>query len=100
MNNPNTPDTYTFIVYLQTKNISKEEIHLDIFSPNYPDLQFIDLPGFTKCAVKNQDDDIEEQIKEMNFAYMENPNTIMLAIHDATQDLANSDAIKYALGYD
>ena len=83
----------------QTKNISKEEIHLDIFSPNHPgDLQFIDLPGFTKCPVKNQDDDIEQQIEDLNFSYMKEDNTIMLAIHDATQDIANSDAMKYALG--
>ena len=83
----------------QTKNISKEEIHLDIFSPNYPgDLQFIDLPGFTKCPVKNQDDDIEQQIEDLNFSYMKEDNTIMLAIHDATQDIANSYAMKYALG--
>jgi len=83
----------------KTKNISKEEIHLDIFSPNHPgDLQFIDLPGFTKCPVKNQDDDIEQQIEDLNFSYMKEDNTIMLAIHDATQDIANSDAMKYALG--
>ena len=86
----------TFI--LKTKDISKEEIHLDVFSPNHPqDLQFIDLPGFIKCPVENQDDDIEEQIQDLNFSYMKDENTVMLAVHDATQDIANSDAMKYAL---
>ena len=83
---------------MQTKNVLNEEIHLDILSPHYPnDLQFVDLPGFTKCPLENQDDDIEEQIRQMNFAYMEDPNTIMLAVHDSTVDLANSEVIKHAL---
>ena len=57
----------------------------------------MDLPGFTKCPVRNQDEDIEEQIKQLNISYMKDPNSIILAIHDSTQDLANSDAIKYAM---
>ena len=32
-----------------TKNVSDEEILLDFYSSKYPDLQFIDLPGFTKA---------------------------------------------------
>ena len=32
-----------------TKNVSDEEILLDFYSPKYPDLQFVDLPGFTKA---------------------------------------------------
>jgi len=81
----------------KTKNISKEEIHLDIFSPKYPDLQFVDLPGFTKCPVKNQDEDIEQQIQDLNIPYMEEENTIILAIQDATQDIGVSEALKHAL---
>ena len=29
----------------RTKNVSEDLILLDIYSPDYPDLQFIDLPG-------------------------------------------------------
>ena len=30
-----------------TSNISHEPIHIDIYSLRFPDLQFVDLPGFT-----------------------------------------------------
>ena len=79
------------------KNVSKEEILLDIYSPNYPDLQFVDLPGFTKIALDRQDKDIEQQVLDLNLPFMKDPNTIILAIQDATQDLAGSEALKHAL---
>ena len=79
------------------KNISNEEILLDIYSPNYPDLQFVDLPGFTKIALDQQDKDIEQQVLGLNLPFMKDPSTIILAIQDATQDLASSEALKHAL---
>ena len=79
------------------KNISKETILLDIYSPNYPDLQFVDLPGFTKFPLDRQDKDIEQQVLDLNLPFMRDPNTIILAIQDATQDLASSEALKHAL---
>lgn len=50
-----------------SKNISREENQLDIFSPTNPDLHFVDLPGFTKIAVDSQDEDIEQQILDRNL---------------------------------
>ena len=83
-----------------TNNISSEPILLDIYSPDYPDLQFVDLPGFTKTSVANQSADICQQIEKLNIPIMQNPNTIILAIHDATQDIANSSALQMALRED
>ena len=56
----------------------------------------MDLPGFTKCPVRNQDEDIEEQITEMLLTYICQENTIILAVTPANQDIANSDALKLA----
>ena len=72
---------------------SDDEILLDIFSPNYPDLQFLDLPGFTRTTVAGQNEGIVQQIEELNLKYMRDPNTIILAIQDGTQDIANSEAL-------
>ena len=83
-----------------SKNISREEIQLDIFSPHYPDLQFVDLPGFTKTAVRNQDADIEQQILDLNLPYMRDENTIILAIQDSKDDIGISEALKRALSPD
>ncbi len=41
-------DRRTMARVKNTKNVSEEEILLDFYSSKYPDLQFIDLPGFTK----------------------------------------------------
>ena len=60
----------------------------------------MDLPGFTKTSVANQSADICQQIENLNIPIMQNPNTIILAIHDATQDIANSSALQMALRED
>jgi len=73
-----------------TKDMSDYEILLDIYSPDYPDLQFIDLPGFTKTAVHNQNSNIVQQIEDLNLPIMRNPNTIILAIQSATEDIGMS----------
>jgi len=83
-----------------TKNVSPDAIHLDIYSPKYPDLQFVDLPGFTKTHVMGQDENIEQQVLDLNLPFMKDDNTIILAIQDATQDISNSEALKHALSKD
>lgn len=82
------------------KNINREAIQLDFYSPDYVDLQFVDLPGFIKIPLPGQDTDIEQQILDLNLPFMRDPETIILVIHDATQDLANSEALKHALSED
>ncbi|XP_061361054.1 dynamin-related protein 5A isoform X3 [Gastrolobium bilobum] len=61
----------------RTKQISTVPIHLSIFSPN-----------------EGQPDSIVHDIENMVRSYIEKPNSIILAISPANQDLATSDAIK------
>ena len=77
-----------------SKNVSDKPIVLDIYSPDYPDLQFTDLPGFTKTAVSGQSGDICQQIEDLNIPIIQRDNTIILAIQDATQDIAMSTALR------
>jgi dynamin 1-like protein len=79
------------------KNISDDEILLDIYSPNYPDLQLVDLPGITRTTVDGQDSNTVEKILALNMKYMKDPNTIILAIQDGNHDIANSEALTHAL---
>ena len=60
----------TQIIAGSSKGISNIEICIDIYSPNYPDLQFVDLPGFTKTPVHGQPNDIEQQILDMNLRFV------------------------------
>lgn len=78
------------------KGISHDPIHLKIFSPNVVTLTLVDLPGITKVPVGGQPDDIEQQIKEMCLKYIENPNSVILAVSAANTDLTTSEALKFA----
>ncbi|KAL8535828.1 hypothetical protein ACS0TY_011461 [Phlomoides rotata] len=80
----------------QSKQISNVPIHLSIYSPNVVNLTLIDLPGLTKVAVEGQSETIVEDIEMMVRSYVEKPNSIILAISPANQDIATSDAIKLA----
>ncbi len=81
---------------LHSKGVSPTPIYLKIYSPNVLSLTMVDLPGLTKVAVKDQPEDIEEQIYEINCQYGSNPNAILLAVTSANTDLASSDALKLA----
>ncbi|XP_022015853.1 dynamin-related protein 1E isoform X2 [Helianthus annuus] len=80
----------------KSKQISPIPIHLSIYSPNVVNLTLIDLPGLTKVAVEGQPESIVEDIEKMVRTYVEKPNSIILAISPANQDIATSDAMKLA----
>eukprot|EP00358_Blepharisma_japonicum_P001384 CAMPEP_0202948028 /NCGR_PEP_ID=MMETSP1395-20130829/12967_1 /ASSEMBLY_ACC=CAM_ASM_000871 /TAXON_ID=5961 /ORGANISM="Blepharisma japonicum, Strain Stock R1072" /LENGTH=532 /DNA_ID=CAMNT_0049649723 /DNA_START=383 /DNA_END=1978 /DNA_ORIENTATION=+ len=56
----------------------------------------VDLPGIVKISVSGQSRDIETNIRDMILQYISNPDTIILAISAANNDLANSDALQLA----
>jgi len=78
------------------KGISREPILLKIFSPSVVDLTLVDLPGLVKVPIGEQPHDIEEQVRNLIFEYISNPNAIILAISPANSDIANSDALRIA----
>ncbi|KAK9266866.1 hypothetical protein L1049_027125 [Liquidambar formosana] len=78
----------------RSKQISPVPIHLSIYSPNVVNLTMIDLPGLTKVAVEGQPESIVQDIENMVRSYIEKPNSVILAISPANQDIATSDAIK------
>ena len=86
----------TFRVAGQNKGISKQPIHLKIFSPHVINLTLVDLPGLTKIPVGDQPSDIERQIRSLVTDYISKPNCIIIAVSPANVDLANSDSLKLA----
>lgn len=69
---------------------------LKIFSPRVVTLTLVDLPGLTKVPVGDQPQDIEQQIKDMICTYVNNPNSIILAVSSANTDFSTSEALKLA----
>lgn len=90
----------TFRVAGQNKGISKQPIHLKIYSPNVINLTLVDLPGLTKIPVGDQPSDIERQIRSLVTDYISKPNCIIMAVSPANVDLANSDSLKLARSVD
>lgn len=79
-----------------TKGISRQPIHLKIYSTEVLNLTLVDLPGLTKVPVGDQPTNIEVQIERLVRDYVEKPNCIILAISPANVDLANSDSLRLA----
>ncbi|KAI6234566.1 Dynamin central region family protein [Aphelenchoides fujianensis] len=82
------------------KGISDAPITLRIFSHKVVNLSLIDLPGITKLPVGDQPPDIEGQITNMILSYIQNPNSLILAVTPANQDFATSEPLKLARDVD
>ena len=80
----------------RNKNISSDPITVKIYSKDVIDLTLVDLPGITKVPVGDQPTDIEMQVRQLIMDNIQNPNSIILAISPANQDIANSDSLKLA----
>lgn len=76
--------------------ITDDPILLRIFSNKVVNLTLVDLPGIARIPIGDQPSNIEQLITDMVKRYIEKPNSIILAVHAANQDLATSDAIKLA----
>ncbi|CAI6345395.1 unnamed protein product [Macrosiphum euphorbiae] len=81
------------------KGITNKQIVLRIHTNRY-DLTFVDLPGITKVAVGDQDDDIDEQIQKLILSYVKQPNSIILAVVTANTDPSTSESLQIAKKWD
>ncbi|XP_049730860.1 interferon-induced GTP-binding protein Mx2-like [Elephas maximus indicus] len=77
-------------------SISHEPIHLEITSPEVPDLTLIDLPGIARVAMGNQPQDIGLQIKSFIKKYIERQETINLVVMPCNVDIATTEALNMA----
>jgi len=82
------------------KGICPEAISLKFYSTSVLSLTMVDLPGLTKVAVGAQPEDIEAQIKDLILHYIQNPNSIILAVSPANMDIATSESLKIARDID
>ena len=82
------------------KGICPDPISLKFYSTAVLSLTMVDLPGLTKVAVGEQPEDIEKQIKALILKFIENPNSIILAVSPANMDMATSESLKIARDID
>ncbi|KAL1140227.1 hypothetical protein AAG570_000159 [Ranatra chinensis] len=76
--------------------ICSEPIILKIYSDRLLNLTMVDLPGLTKVPVGDQPPDVETMVRELVLKYVENPNSIILALVTANTDMVTSESLKLA----
>lgn len=80
----------------ENKGISRNPIHLKIYSTKVLNLTLVDLPGLTKIPIGDQPSDIEKQTRSLILEYISKPDTIILSVSPANVDLVNSESLKLA----
>ncbi|XP_032888414.1 interferon-induced GTP-binding protein Mx3-like [Amblyraja radiata] len=80
----------------QGVGISHELISLEVESTNVPDLTLIDLPGIARVAVRDQPQDIGDQIKRLIKFFILKRETINLVVVPCNVDIATTEALKMA----
>lgn len=88
-------ESQTDILAGSNKGITHEPIVLKVYTLSF-DLTFVDLPGITKVPVGDQPDDIDEQIQDLILKYVEQSNSIILAVVTANTDPSTSESLKIA----
>jgi len=84
------------------QNISHNAIVLKIYSPNYPTISLVDLPGLTSvaCLDKGQPADIKDQIRRLVGSYIKSERSIILLVMAARSDLEVDQGLELAKEYD
>lgn len=80
--------------------ITAEPVVVKIFVREGITISMIDMPGLTKIALQGQNSNFPALIEDINKTYIQNPNSIILAISPANVDVANSDALRLAKDFD
>ncbi|XP_035232846.1 dynamin-1-like, partial [Stegodyphus dumicola] len=79
---------------------SSKPISLKIYSPKVLKLTLVDLPGLIRNVVNGQPDSSIEEVRNMVLKFIKQPNSLILAVSPANQDIANSDALNIAYEVD
>ncbi|CAL1267493.1 unnamed protein product [Larinioides sclopetarius] len=75
---------------------SSKPISLKVYAPNVLKLTLVDMCGIIKNVTPDMPAESVEDVERMILRYIEQPNSIILAVSPANQDIATSDAIEMA----
>ncbi|RYH22018.1 hypothetical protein EON65_19820 [archaeon] len=103
-----SPDSLTDLLHEAGKLVasssangfSRHVIQVSVRSPHTPDLSLIDLPGIIRTTTAGQDRSVISAVDAMLGEFMEQSETIILAVIPANQDIATIDVLERAHQYD
>jgi interferon-induced GTP-binding protein Mx1 len=79
---------------------STEVIQVQVQSPTMPNLSLVDLPGIIRTTTAGQDRSVIANVDALLETYLRQPETVILAIIPANQDIATIDILERATIYD
>ena len=79
---------------------STEVIQVQVQSPTMPNLSLIDLPGIIRTTTAGQDRSVIANVDSLLESYLRQPETVILAVIPANQDIATIDILERATIYD
>lgn len=79
---------------------SAEVIQVQVQSPTMPNLSLIDLPGIIRTTTAGQDRSVIANVDALLESYLRQPETVILAVIPANQDIATIDILERATSYD
>lgn len=82
------------------RSFSKDVLRLEIQGPEMYPLTLVDLPGIFHAATAKQSTEGMATVRELVEGYMKKPNSIILAIISANNQLANQAVLQEAAKHD
>lgn len=93
-------DAAAVITASSSNGFSANNIHVSVSSPHTPNLTLVDLPGIIRTTTAGQDRTVIEDVDRLLAKYMGQPETIILAVIPANQDIATVDILERAASHD
>lgn len=72
----------------------EDVLHVEVMHPNLPPLTLVDLPGIIHVPNKRQVEKDVDVVHNLAMSYMENENSIILAVISAQNDLENQEILR------
>lgn len=73
---------------------------MTVQSPSTPNLSLIDLPGIIRTTTYGQEKSVIANVNDLLDSFMRQPETVILAVIPANQDIATIDVLERAYEYD
>lgn len=83
-----------------SNGFSSESIVVNVASPLTPNLTLVDLPGIIRTTTAGQSRSVIDDVDRLLKRYMAQPETIILAVIPANQDIATIDILERAHQHD
>lgn len=93
-------DAAAIICPANNSEFSTEVIQVQVQSPTNPNLSLIDLPGIIRTTTAGQDRSVIANVDTLLESYLRQPETVILAVIPANQDIATIDILERANEFD